>query len=391
MPGKAGILALIPTHNPGIGQKQGVANKPMIIICLDDPLAQQVIQRLPPGKFEVRLAQTHERGNSRAYKCADAAEGQRLLDKYEDNPGFLISDESTASAISGATLTAAASRRGWHTVLRTGSIKSGLRTMADLYLSGELRGQDNVTQMLQFIEQRMDMAGQVIRRQNLPELLQWEMEYQERLNGSNPIGGVANPEIRTKVMTMARSLVEHLNRGSFPELKPRLASEASSRLFISLAMDDMLAFINEQPSSKPVLNDDVMQAISLPPSLTHLQRLERMLKEDPRAFHEQAYEEVWRREIAGDEPPGAADSFLQRIRKKDPHFTLPEEREKRSIRAAMQHHNAIGNSSRGNNRNAPTAPMVPVGDSLHKADAPAWPEPAYPTCLTLVPDSNKTS
>ncbi len=310
-----------------------------MILALDEPLAQDVAAALPEGKYDVRFAQSSSRGNFISGKVtrkeADAYEAQQMVEANDTHPGFLISDENTTSSLSGASLTAGAGRKGWHTVLRSGSNKSNLAIMADYYLAGEFTGERNVEQIVKFIESRVDEQGQIIPKSKLPQVLRWEMELDERQNKeeARKVEDKPDRKVRSeKIKSMTLKLVDEILKGEYPEFQTKLNDSRLGRAFITRAIDDIAMYIDNNDSTPVILTTEILASLNQSTrKLSDSEKLQKQFKDDPQAFHERAIDDVRRREERGDEPSGAADEFIAHVKREFPGFKLPHEQEDQAI------------------------------------------------------------
>jgi hypothetical protein len=304
-------------------------DKPLVILCLDEPLASEVAAALPENTYDIRMAQSSTRGGKRD---ADAYEAQQIVDANSQNPGFVITDESTTSSLSGGSLAIGAGRKGWHTVLRSGSNKSNLSFTADRYLSGEFNGTKNVDEIVNFIRERTDETGQVIPKNRLPEMLSFEValrEYEDKLKPSDNFpDGKLPSEKRKMTLDMLKAFAAELRAGTQNEIKVKLEDPKQTKMLAGRIVDDVINYLDNPSSTTKVLNTETLSRMAeASKPLTAAEELQQQFKENPQAFHERAIEEVRRREIAGDEPAGATDEFIAHVKKHYPDFKMPEEQE----------------------------------------------------------------
>jgi hypothetical protein len=305
------------------------SEKPIVILCLDDPLATDVAAALPKDVYDVRFAQAPTRGGR---PDADAYEAQQIVEANPQNPGFVITDESTTSSLSGASLSAGAGRKGWHTLLRSGSNKSKLAIMADRYLSGEFNGEKNVEQIVSFIRERTDETGQVIPKNRLPEMLHFDValkEFEDKLKPSEQYPDGSLPaDKREMALSMLKAYVKEIGDGIHDATKEKLADPRQSRAIAQRTVNEVIGYLDNSEEPPRHLNKDTLERLaSASKPLTAGEELQQQFKEDPQAFHERAIEEVRRREIVGDEPPGATEEFIAHVKSQYPDFRTPEEHE----------------------------------------------------------------
>jgi len=318
------------------------SRKPLVIIALDEPLASEVSARLSRDVYDVRLAQSPVRGK----QYADASEADKLVQANEDRPGFVISDEATESSLSGAQLTSVASRKGWHTVLRTGSNKSNLRVMADYYLAGEFSGERNVEQIVKFIQDRTDGHGQVIPKAKLPEIVRWEAVLDEfinkekaqyRVENSPPVDDKVKVARDKKIRAMVTTLADEIFKGRHPEHRGQMDDVSKERMFIERALRDIVHYVDKTDTRPSVLTTELLEHLDeAARKKTEAEKLDASFRENPQAAHERAVEQVRLRELKGDEPPGATEEFIRRIREQYPGFRMPGEAEEVATWQALE-------------------------------------------------------
>lgn len=306
--------------------------KPLVIICLDDPMAQEVLAALPKNTYDIRLCQA-TRGR---YKEADALEALTIFERHVGGAGFIIADENTASGISGASLTSKANKKGWHTVLRSGSYKNSLELLADLYLSGERNGENNVNSIVQFITARTDEHGHVTDKNTLPELLPWEMaltEYENSLKQSrdNATGTIPQDK-KNKAISIIRLLLQEVKQGKYPKVKEFMGHPVKARRVAAHVLEDIFNHIDGKAGKPKMLApDEIDHLVELSRPPCEAEELRKEFEENPYPFYARSYAEVRKREDNNDEPPGAADEYLARIKQALPDFEMSDAEEAGAI------------------------------------------------------------
>lgn len=283
-----------------------MSSKPVVIICLDEGMANEVVAALPPERYDILVANVP---NGRRFKEADAHVALDLFEKNKSKPGFIIADENSAGGMSGITPLVRAAKAGWHTVLRTGSLKDGMAPLADFYLSGEAAGDvPNAEAIARFVARRTDEAGQVMLKDKTRQLLKWETALAE-----------FHTSHRDVAHAMIEALVEDMDRGKRSRLKEQMRNDAATRTVMRGAVKNIVDFLeNPEARVSHLSHSDLRQlheAATLSPE-------EGFYRDDPHGYHNAAYREILGRERAGDEPAGSAADYLMRAKERTPGYDL---------------------------------------------------------------------